>query len=486
MRNLILVAVGVGFLCAASVRAQEGTGGVQPVDVYIRSARIALATNPPEYDRALKNLSAARDNYPQNYEVHFLLGSVWADKDEIDSMITEYALAKQYATEKEWNKMAKNLDLVMEGKWLERFNRAVTLVNHSDSLDDNLSEVEGQARLDSINAQIKGIRTTAKEALRHCTLLQPNDFRAYTTRGLIYQREGMTDSCLANFKTAERLFHTVELGDSATNFYDTTLLFTGPQGMPTDLFKDFEKKIKKLSDEKRTRYTNMLVSLVGAYYDAGDWKNTIMVARRHYAIEPDDINTIVTMADVFSRLDMEDEAFKWQEAVVRRDPGSKDTWYNMGIFYYNAAIRLQDSVGKYEKEVQADPKSAESVKNLTEFSRKRLENFARATPRFVKVVEIDSKDEDTWRLIAICRYSLASTIDDIRAAGDPGDIVSSIPDMSALGSLERDALWAEAEGTLSQAAGYFPEDENLCYMMKVTLAQLGKINELNEWKVKCP
>jgi len=486
MRKLLFAILGLGLLTTGTVRAQEGAGGVQPADVYIRSARIALATNPPEYERALKNLHAARDNYPQNYEVHFLLGSVWADKDEIDSMITEYGLAKQYATEKEWNKVAKNLDKVMEGKWLERFNRAVTLVNHSDSLDDNLANVTDAAQADSVRARVKGIRGMAKEALRHCTLLQPSDFRAYTTRGLIYQREGLTDSSLADFKEAEQLFHAVELGDTTTNFYDTTLLFTGPEGAPTALFNDFEKKIKKLSDEKRMRYTNMLVSLLGAYYDINDWKNTISVARRHFALNPDDINTIVTMADVFSRLEMEAEAFKWQEAVVRRDPGSKDTWYNMGIFYYNAAVRLQDSVGKYEREVQADPNNAPARQSLIDYSRKRLENFARATPRFVKVVEIDPKDQDTWRLIAICRYSLASTIDDLRAGGDPGNIIGSIPDMNALGSLERAALWGEAESTLTQAAGYFPDDQNLCYMMKVTLAQLGKIDILNEWKAKCP
>ena len=50
------------------------------------------------------------------------------------------------------------------------------------------------------------------------------------------------------------------------------------------------------------------------------------------------------VVEIFSRLGNEPEALKWQEAVVSRDPGSKDTWYNMGIFYYNAAVRLQDSV----------------------------------------------------------------------------------------------------------------------------------------------
>ena len=46
-------------------------------------------------------------------------------------------------------------------------------------------------------------------------------------------------------------------------------------------------------------------------------------------------------------------------------------------------------------------------------------------------------------------------------------------------------LWADAEVTLAKANDYFPFDKNLCYMMKVTLAQLNKVDELNEWKDKC-
>ncbi|GAB4325712.1 MAG: hypothetical protein Kow0074_19640 [Candidatus Zixiibacteriota bacterium] len=472
-----LLVLGFGAIAHAQEPALQGK---QPVDVYIRSAKIALQTK--DYKRAMTNLYAARDYYPQNYEVHYLLGSIFADRDEIDSMLIEWDLAKEYATEKERKKFQDDIEKIKEQKWLERFNRAVKLVQVSDSAYEELKTVEGQEATDSLQHRVDEARRLAKEALRHCTLLWPEDFRAFSTRGLIYQREGKSDSSLHDFVIAESLFHRYEFEDSTTNYYDTTAFFAGPDGKPTETYKVFEKKFKKLSDEKRTRYRNLLMSIIGAYYDAQMWDKTIAVARRFYQLDPNDINNIVTMADVFSRLDMEDEALKWQEAVVSRDPGSKDTWYNMGIFYYNTAVRLQDSVVKYEKIVQDESDNAEAKANLRAYRGKRLENFKNAIPRFDKVVELDKKDDDTWRLLGICRFSLASLTSELAGAGE-ADLITSVFDGQAPNP---DELWAGAEQSLKEAIDRFPDEQNLCYMMKVTLAQQGNMDALKAWRDKCP
>jgi tetratricopeptide (TPR) repeat protein len=469
------------LVVAANAFAQGDQTQVQPVDVYVRSAKIALATNPPEYQRALDNLYKARANYPDNYEVHFLLASIWADKDQIDSMVVEFAKAKEYATEKQWKKKADDVERIYEGKWLERFNRAVTRINQSDSVEESASALSDPQMADSMKWVAGELRREAKEALRHCTMLKPGDFRAYSTRGLIYQRQGIIDSSIADLQQAESLFHRHEFDDSTTNWYDTTVFFSGPEGEPTDRFKAYEDDYKDLSDEKKTRYHNLLVSLIGGYYDNQQWEDVIALGRRFYGLEPDDINNIVTLADVFSRLQMEDEAFKWQEAVVRRDPGSKDTWYNMGIFYYNTAVRLQDSVTKYDEILSDNPDDAEAKENLNAFAERRLDNFYKAIPRFEKVVEIDESDDDTWRLLAVCSYSMASTADDLVASGS-ADIVESVMGPNVY---NRDATWMQAKERLAKALDLFPDDQNMCRMMMVTLAQLRLMDELEQWKQKC-
>lgn len=490
-RRALALGAATILLMAAPVWAQPETEVVQPVDVYLRSARIALQTAPPEYARAMRNLQIARQHYPENFDVHLMLGTVWAEKDEVDSMVAEYALAQKYASPQDWAKREKNLQKVIDNKWLDRFNRAVSLLGQSDSISDLASQAKDSTAADSLRGVTDQIRVMSADALRQCLLLRPGDFRAPATRGLLYQRKGNIDSSLADFISAETMFHRSEFGDSTTDWYDTTTFFRGAEGEKTDAYKTFEGKYKKLTEEKRTRYNNLMRSLAAAYYDAQKWHECVAINRRYHALFPKDINAIVTLADVFSRLGNDDEAFKWQESVVREDPSSKDTWYNMGIFYYNTAIRLQDSLVEAEKGADRY-KGAEAAKAAQrEFLRKALENFVRAVPRFSKVVEIDAKDQDTWRLLAVCYYSSSSLATDERLGDTPSDRDQYLRGLwqilrGAEGAWNQQEIWETTRQTLEKALQYFPDDKGLCRMMKVTLAQLNRVDDLKAWDSKCP
>jgi tetratricopeptide (TPR) repeat protein len=481
----------VVVLVSAGAWAQPLTDMVQPVDVYLRSARIALSTNPPEYARAQKNLEMARQHYPENFDVHLLLGTVWAEKDEIDSMVAEYRLAEKYAGPSEWNKKAKDIGKVFDSKWLDRFNRGVNLLAQSDSLSDELPNIPDSAKADSMKFRIEKVRELAKDALRHCVVLKPQDFRAPATRGIIYQRLAMNDSALADFKLAESLFHRYEFMDSTTNWYDTTAFFVGV-GEKTEAFKQFDNKYKKLSEEKRTRYNNLLRSLGAAYYDAQDCKNTVVITRRYLGLFPKDINSIVTLADCFSRLGMDQEAYKWQELTVTEDPNNKDTWYNLGIFYYNTAVRLQDSISTAAKAIDRNRNDEAAKQARFGFLTTSLENFAKAIPRFKKVVEIDEKDQETWRLLAICYYSVASLASDDQLSEDKSKCseilnrVWQVMQSDPSGSYDQFKAWTESYETLKKVSTLFVDDMAVCKMLKVTAAQLSKVDELRELGKKCP
>jgi tetratricopeptide (TPR) repeat protein len=485
-----LLALGVLFVCA-SAWAQPATDAVQPVDVYLRSARIALATNPPEYARAQKNLEMARAHYPDNYEVHLLLGTVWAEKDEIDSMVTEYALAEKYAGPSEWQKRAKDIGKIVDSKWLERFNRGVNLLAQSDSLSETVPGIADSSKADSMKYRVGKVREMAREALRQCMLLKPKDFRASATRGIIYQRLAMADSAVADLKHAEDLFHRHEFMDSTTNWYDTTAFFTGA-GEKTDAFKQFDNKYKKLSEEKRTRYNNLLRSLGAAYYDVQDWKNTIVITRRYLALFPKDVNSIVTLADCFSRLGNEAEAYKWQEITVTEDPNNKDTWYNLGIFYYNTAVRLQDSILAASKAIDRDRNDQAAKQARFGFLTTSLNNFAKAIPRFKKVVELDEKDRETWRLLGVCYYSVASLASDDQLNDDKSkrdEILNKVwqtMTSDPSGSYDQFKAWTLAYDILKKVYGFFPDDMAICKMSKISAAQLNKVDDLRELGQKCP
>lgn len=488
-RRVLISTVLLTLGLTLSAAAQPATEMVQPVDVYLRSARIALSTNPPEFARAKKNLELARQHYPENFEVHLMLGTVWAESDEIDSMMHEFALARKHSSESDWNKKAKDLGKLIDSKWLERFNRGVNLLAQSDSIADLAQQETDPTRSDSLNNVVGKIRAMAVDALRHCAVLKPEDFRAYATRGIVFQRIGDNKAGLEDFVRAESLFHRLEFMDSTTNWYDTAAFF-GVAGEKTDAFKQFEGKYKKLSEEKRTRYNNLLRSLGASYYDAQKWQETVAVNRRYLGLFPKDINAIVTLADVFSRLGNDAEAFKWQEITVTEDPNNKDTWYNLGIFYYNNAVRLQDSIAAASK-ADTRSSSADSKTARLSFVTTSLENFARAVPRFKRVVELDDKDSDTWRLLAICYYSVSSIALDEQLADDKAkqtEVLNKVWQTingAEGGAFNQDEVWKQTRESLDRGTQLFPDDQGLCKMMKVTLAQLNDVNALREWGSKC-
>lgn len=487
-RRVILATALLTLVLTASVSAQPTSEMVQPVDVYLRSARIALATNPPEFDRAQRNLELARQHYPENFEVHLMLGTVWASRDEIDSMMVEFDLARKYASQKDWEKKAKDLGKIIDSKWLERFNRGVSLLSQSDSIADIAQQETDPTRGDSLNNVVTKIREMSAEALRQAILLKPEDFRAPATRGIVYQRLGKNEDGLQDFIRSESLFHRLEFMDSTTNWYDTTVFFGAP-GEETEAFKQFSAKYKKLNEEKRTRYNNLLRSLGAGYYDAEKWQECIAVNRRYLGLFPKDINSIVTMADVFSRLGNDAEAFKWQEITVTEDPNNKDTWYNLGIFFYNNAVRLQDSIAAASKTSERGDAGAKASR--LSFVQTSLDNFARAIPRFKKVVEIDEKDTDTWRLLAVCHYSVASIALDEQLDDDKAVQTETLNKAwqtmgGESGSFDQNSVWQQTYDTLKKGTELYPDDQALCKMMKVTLAQLNKVDELREWGPKCP
>ena len=74
-RILALVIATLVFSCGISVVVcAQDAGRIQPADVYVRSARIALSNK--EYARVEKNLRICLEHYPENYQAHFLMGAV--------------------------------------------------------------------------------------------------------------------------------------------------------------------------------------------------------------------------------------------------------------------------------------------------------------------------------------------------------------------------------------------------------------------------
>ena len=66
----------VYILAIGSTAVAQKKVRIEPPDVYVRTARIAILSK--EYRRAERNLAICLENYPEYYQAHYLMGAIWA------------------------------------------------------------------------------------------------------------------------------------------------------------------------------------------------------------------------------------------------------------------------------------------------------------------------------------------------------------------------------------------------------------------------
>jgi len=402
MKRVFAATVILICLLASTASAQKKPR-VEPADVYVRTARIALPIK--DFKRAEKALATCLKHYPENADAHFLMGVIWAEKDQIDSMVTEFGLARKYATGKKLKDIEKKMTPIEEDKWEHGFNSGVIYINLADSLDDVAGETQDPEEGQKLRGMVGQALDESGRNFRNCTLIQPDEFRGWFNLGLVYDRKRDYAKAAEIYKISEEKFHTITLGDTTTNFYDSTMFYQG-QGEPTPLFKDMIKKFKKMKEDLRNRYKGLLTALGGVYFELGEYENTIIVFRRLLGFYKEDLSALEYIGGSYQQLGFSDEALEWTQAIIKRNPDDKDRLYNVGVHYYNDGV---DGKKKYENllkeklEGSKDPNIDDEVNKAKD---RYGRSFDRAEELFTRVLELDPKDKETWKLKGLTIFFL--------------------------------------------------------------------------------
>jgi tetratricopeptide (TPR) repeat protein len=147
-----------------------------PLGAYKTTAKIDL-TSETTYDSAIVILNEAISFYPNDAELHFLLGKAYYYKNRPKEMGQQFAQAESLKIQP---KFQEEIQKMKAEKWLQVFNQGAKAFNEQK-------------------------QDTALEKFTICTILDPQDYRGFMDVGRVYSLKGENDKAISYLKEGLKL-----------------------------------------------------------------------------------------------------------------------------------------------------------------------------------------------------------------------------------------------------------------------------------------
>ena len=186
-------------------------------------------------------------------------------------------------------------------------------------------------------------------------------------------------------------------------------------------------KSKQYTDPKTTvtesKHPSIVKNIALIYVEKGDTDKAIGAIKDARKIAPDDVNLILTEANVQIKLGNKEEFATLMNEAIKLDPNNATLYFNLGVIsgeqgdtekskeYYNKAIELKpDYVDAYinlgSAMLEDDKALVEEMnKNLSDFKKydvikaKQVKLYKEVIPVYENAYELDSNDIDTVRTL---------------------------------------------------------------------------------------
>lgn len=289
----------------------------------LTAAKIYIGQN--DFDSAEEQLRIAATQEPQNAEVHFVLGTVYARKGAFEEMNASFEEAvrlhpQQYEQEAErWR----------EQYWVEHYNRGVNLAKAEQFSD-------------------------AAEAFERTVVIDPRRTGALKNLGFCYYRLGDTDRAIAVYERALK----AAPGDPDVLTRMGLLLFNQ---------KDYARAAQYLEQASEADSTNvhLLSSLASAYKQMKRLDDAAMYYRKAIEVEPTDENLWYNLGVVLSQIERYPEAAQAYEGVLKIRPDDTDARFNLAMVYLFKLDDPDRALPHLQHLVEQDPEHADAWEMLS-------------------------------------------------------------------------------------------------------------------------
>jgi len=139
----------------------------------------------------------------------------------------------------------------------------------------------------------------------------------------------------------------------------------------------------------------LVIELVNVYIKLNEAKEALAYLNKAMSLDPTNKSLYFAEGSLYDKIGKSDSARAAYEGALKLDPDYFDATYNLGVFYYNNAVKLYEEANK-----EADNKKYIDKKALAD------EELKKAVPVMEKAHLINPKDEGTMQTLKTLYYRL--------------------------------------------------------------------------------
>jgi len=359
--RLILMAVLLTFV-VSSVWGEKADKPRFHSSTYKMTAKIHLKNEYRMYDSAAAILEEGVQFFPEDAEMHFLLGKTYYYKQNYRGMAEQFAMADSLKREKD--------------KWLEEL---------SLMRDEKYPKIYNQG----IDAYQGGDYETALDLFFTCSVLDPSDARGFWLFGDTYRLKGEFEKALSALDVALKL---APDDPGIWKSYGEVLFHTGRNKEALDAY---DKVLQKKPDD-----SDVLFNVATIHYNAGDLDRAITAFQRLVELDSAYTNAYFNMGNAYllqiGSIDKALDSLKTESGEPAAD--AKSTARTEELNQKRTEL-LAGATAAFEKVTQLDTTDIEAHALLAEIYQQQ-DSLDKALSILEALVQKDSTNCRAWQQLA--------------------------------------------------------------------------------------
>ncbi len=333
-----------------------------PASAIKTSAKISLKDEYRMYDTAATLLEEGVQYYPEDPEMHYLLGKAYFYKNNFRGMGEQFAIAESLKSDAKWIEEVRAL---RADKWALVFNQGAKSFNEKDY-------------------------DSALVKFNTCTVIDRSNYRAFLYLGLAYTMMKQFDQAISSLK--------IGLGLSPDNpemlkGYADVLLFSGNNKEALDYYK------KVL--EKDPKNAEVLINIIAIYSTAKDYDQALSYSNKLIEVDPSYKDGYFNMGTIYLQKIIQttaaSDSLKDSTGTYRKDEKSASRINELTV---KRNEYLASAQAAFEKTLQIDSTDLEAQIFLSQVYQEQG-NLDKAMTILEPLVQKDSTNCDALSQLAI-------------------------------------------------------------------------------------